>query len=352
MISARYHISSASMKAACLTEIGAPLSLADVPVPRIGPFDALIETRTCGICRTDIHIQDGMAYVPSLPHVPGHEPAGVVCEVGSEAVGIQVGDRVVPHLFITCGSCRFCRSGRDSQCSHVKGIIGVTTWGGFAEHFKAPARNLLVLPEKVPFDVGGLTSCAIITAIHAFRRAKFAMGDVALVLGAGGIGQALIQILKHAGGRVAVISRTGETLDIARRLGADLCLMPGPEAATSILEFADGEGAACTFECVGLAATMKLAAECTRRGGRLVVVGEEAEYPAIDTIQIAQRELEILGSRNGSLQDAADALQGMAQGVIRPPIYQRVPLEHINEGMQLVRTGAAHGRVVVDISSP
>jgi len=94
------------MKAAILKEIGAPLEIGDVAQPTIGPEEVLIETHSYGICRTDVHIQDGLAYVPSLPLVPGHEPAGVVAEVGSRVKGIEPGQRVVPHLFLTCGHCR------------------------------------------------------------------------------------------------------------------------------------------------------------------------------------------------------------------------------------------------------
>lgn len=87
------------MKAGILKAIGSPLVVEEMPIPRIGPDEVLIETHTCGICRTDIHILDGLAYVPSLPHILGHEPAGVVVEVGREVTGIRPGQRVVPHLF-------------------------------------------------------------------------------------------------------------------------------------------------------------------------------------------------------------------------------------------------------------
>jgi propanol-preferring alcohol dehydrogenase len=337
------------MKAACLEAVGKPLRISEAPVPALGPRDVLVQTHTCGICRTDVHIQDGLAYVPNLPHIPGHEPAGIVREVGAEVDDIRVGDRVAPHLFLSCGKCVYCRTGRDAQCSNVGGIIGVTTPGGFAEYFKAPARNLLTLPEEVPFDIGGLTSCAVITAVHAYRRARVEVGDAVVIIGAGGIGQILIQLLKHAGARVAVLSRSAESLSIAKSLGADYCLQASDDAAYQVVEFSGGEGAASVFECVGFAATMKTAAACARRGGQIIVIGEEAEFPAIDTIQIAQRELEIIGSRNGSKQDAADAIRWMAQGVLRPPIAERIPLEEINEGLRRVRDGSVHGRIIVTV---
>jgi D-arabinose 1-dehydrogenase-like Zn-dependent alcohol dehydrogenase len=338
------------MKAAVLSAVGQPLKVVDVPRPVIGPDEVLIETHSCGICRTDIHIQDGLAYVPSLPHIPGHEPAGVVVECGELVNSINVGQRVAPHLFITCGSCMYCRTGRDAQCTHVTGIIGVTTNGGFAEYFKAPAVNVLPLPESVPFDIGGLTSCAVITAVHAYRRSRVRVDDTVVVLGSGGIGQILIQILKHAGTRVVAMSRSAQSLELARKAGADLVVRVDNEAAVkTTIEFSGGLGAACVFECVGVAVTMRTAAACIMRGGQIIVIGEEPDFPAIDTIQIAQREIEIIGSRNGSRQDAELAIQWMAKRIVRPPIVKHVPLSEINDGLDIVRNGSAHGRVVVTL---
>ena len=86
------------------------------------------------------------------------------------------------------GACRSCRTGQDAQCSSIGGIIGVTVPGGFAEFFKAPARNVLPLPDAVSFESGGLVSCGVITAVHAYRRARLLAHEVAVVIGAGGIG--------------------------------------------------------------------------------------------------------------------------------------------------------------------
>jgi D-arabinose 1-dehydrogenase-like Zn-dependent alcohol dehydrogenase len=362
-----------SMKAAVLRETRAPFRIEEVPVPAIGPDEVLVRTRSCGICRTDLHIQDGLAYTPGFPLIPGHEPAGTVEEVGGEVSGLAVGQRVVPHLFVTCGQCAYCRAGEDAQCSGLRGILGVTLPGGFAEYFVAPARNLLPLPQTVSFAEGGLVSCAVITAVHAYRRAGLGVGggvipprpprggdsaipprptrggDCALVLGAGGIGQILVQLLRAGGLRVAAASRSAASLDAALRAGAHLAVSLGnPHAAAAVREFSGGEGVDCVFECVGTAATMKAAAGFVRRGGAIIVIGEEADFPGIDTIQIAQRELRIVGSRNGSRRDAEDALKLMSSGQIRPPIARRYPLSDINEAMEFLRSGGAHGRLIVD----
>ena len=341
------------MKAAVLEGVGGALIIRDVPVPTIGSDEVLVATRTCGLCRTDLHIQDGLAYVPSLPHIPGHEPAGVVVEVGASVTGLSVGQRVVPHLFMAARDCAFIRTGRHAQALHLAGIIGVTAPGGFAEYFKAPARNLLVLPAEVPFDAGGLVACAVITAVHAYRRASLHANDTAVVLGAGGIGQILIQILVGGGVRTIAVSRLAESLKLAEANRAALTVpLAAPDAADRVRAFAGSEydGVDCVFDLVGTAATMQAAEGFVRRAGRIVVIGEEPQYPAIDTIRIAQRELEIVGSRNGSLQDAADSLAMMSAGVIRPPIAQRFPLEDINEALGLLRSGRARGRIVVTVA--
>jgi propanol-preferring alcohol dehydrogenase len=336
------------MKAAVLKEVRQPFVIEDVPMPRLGPGEALVETHTCGICRTDIHIQDGLAYVPNLPHIPGHEPAGVVVEVGPGVTDVRPGQRVVPHLFIRAADCCYSRAGQHAQALHLEGILGVTLPGGFAEYFKAPARNLLPLPDAVPFDAGGLTSCAVITAVHAYRKAELQANDSAVVLGAGGIGLILVQLLKAGGVRTAAVSRSARSLELAVQCGADLAArLDAPDAAARVREFSGRDGVDAVFENVGTAATMRAAAEYARRGGRLIVIGEEPEFPAIDTIQIAQRELQIIGSRNGGVQDALDALDLTARGVIRPPIAQRLPLSRFNEAMEHVRHGQAHGRVVI-----
>ncbi len=110
------------MKAAVLTEIGKPFVVEDVEEPHIRADEVLIETRSCGICRTDLHIQDGFAYVPHLPHVPGHEPAGIVVDVGRDVEAIAVGQRVVPHLFVNNGDCRYTRTGQHAQ-ARLKTVV-------------------------------------------------------------------------------------------------------------------------------------------------------------------------------------------------------------------------------------
>jgi propanol-preferring alcohol dehydrogenase len=335
------------MRAAVLEELRRPLSIREAQVPELLDDEVLVETKFCGICGTDLHIIEGRGYVPKLPHILGHEPSGIVREVGRSVMSPKPGDRVVPYLFITCGSCWYCRSGRDSMCSRLRGIIGVTANGAFAKYFKAPAGNLFLLPESVPLDLGALAADAVITSVHAvYDRGNIGSSTSAAVVGAGGVGQVIIQLLKDLGLRTAAVSRSEAKLAVAKGLGAAEAWSGGdPQMAELSRGFAP-DGIDVVFDCVGSEESMRDAMTMVKRCGRVVVVGEEdARFPASST-DIAQREIEVVGSRNGSRGNMETALGLLGRGVVRPVISDYFALEQVNEALERVRRGAS-GRVVL-----
>lgn len=339
------------MKAAVLRRIKEPLSFDDFPEPVLGSDEVLVRTKACGICGTDLHIVDGWGYVPPLPHILGHEPAGVVAAVGAGVTRVKPGDRVVPHLFFACENCFYCRSGRHQQCTNLRGILGVLVNGAFAEYFKAPEENLYLLPDNIPFDVGGLLADAVVTSVHARKRSGLQAGMSAAVVGCGGVGLTLVQVLRTAGIHVVGVDRSEESLRLASELGAKLTVnSQDPERVRKILDFTKGHGVECVIDCVGKAATMRDSLDYVMKCGRVVVIGEEPEAPATDTIEIAQREIEIIGSRNGTRLDMAEAIALVASGAVRPPIARRFPLEQINEALDFVRRGAL-GRVIITVKN-
>lgn len=341
----------ATMKAAVMEELRKPLVITECPMPEIGPGEVLVQTRACGICGTDLHIRNGYAYVPDLPHILGHEAAGVVAQVGEDVANLAVGQRVVAYNFVTCGHCYYCRVGRDTQCTDLQGLFGISLNGGFAEYFKLPATNLFVLPDNVPFTAGGLIADALLTAVHAMRRTRLQLDDTAVVWGAGGVGQCLIQLLHAAGIRIIAVSRSAGKLELAQKLGAERALRPDdPDTLEQIKAISGGDGAQCVFDCVGSGATMKASAASVMRGGQIVVIGEEPEFPEIDTIQIAQRELEIIGTRNGTKRDMIDAIGMVARGIVTLQIAQTFPLDAINDAFELVTSGQMPARVVIEVS--
>jgi D-arabinose 1-dehydrogenase-like Zn-dependent alcohol dehydrogenase len=175
----------------------------------------------------------------------------------------------------------------------------------------------------------------VITALHAVKRSGLESGDSAVVVGAGGVGQAIIQILQHVRGvRVAATDLSADKLRIAEEMGAVPSLSTPP---------------GCVFNCVGSAASMRASADLVMRCGRIVVIGEEPGPLPIDTTEIAQRELEIIGSRNGTRADMEEAIHLVESGFVRPLIAARFPLDEINAAFDSVRAGAL-GRVVITVS--
>ena len=338
------------MKAAVLESIGCPLVLKDIPIPEIAPDEVLIRTRTTGICGTDLHILDGHGYIPPLPHVLGHEPAGVVAAAGSNVRGWKVGDRVVPSLFFTCNDCYYCRVGRHQQCAHLKGILGVLSPGAMAEYFKVPAENLFSLPESISFEAGGLIADAVVTAVRAAKRGNPGLGSTAVVLGAGGVGLCLIQVLVAAGVRVFAADIRKEKLEAAEAYGAAKAFLAGAGLAAAFHKLAEREAIQCVFDCVGSAQTLKQACELVMNGGRVVVIGEHGDPLSATSTAIAQRELEIVGSRNGTRQDLVEAIRLVELGKIRPPIAACYPLEEVNDALDRLRGGVT-GRLVVQVAN-
>ena len=315
------------MRAAVLERYRSPLVLADVAMATAAPGEVIVRTAGCGICRTDLHMLDGVAYRPALPHILGHEPSGRIVELGDGVVGWAIDDAVAPYLFDTCGHCSACRSGSEAQCTQTQSILGVTRDGGFAEYFRVRADNLLRVPDAVPLTEAGLVSCAGVTAVRAVARARVSPGQRAAVIGAGGIGLLVVQCLVHDGIDVHVIENSETMRQASQAEGASI----------GSLEERGSDGTFDrVFDLVATGNTTELAGRLVKRQGRIVIVGEEAEYPRIDTIAIAQREIEIIGSRNGSRADAKRALALMANGVTqtahrrphRPRGHQRRPGDH------------------------
>ncbi len=340
------------MKAAILKELRKPLSVEEVDVPELGPGEVLVKTMACGICGTDLHIIDGTGYKPQLPHILGHEPAGIVSEVGIGVSRIKTGDRVLPNIFFTCGECYYCRTNRETLCTNFTGAspaLGVGRAGGYAQYFKAPAKNLFVLPGKIGFPQGSVIADAVVTAVHAvYRRAHTKAGDTLLVIGPGGIGQTVIQIAKHAGARVIATGRRPARLDQALKLNADAVINSTeqnvPDTAKALT---GGVGVDVVIDNVGSNETLLQGIGSLRPGGKIVMIGETEDTIPLSTFHLCVNEFEIVGSRSGGRQDTVEAIDLVASGVVTPYISDILPLSRINELIERIRLGKVMGRAVV-----
>ena len=337
------------MKAAVLHQIGQPLRIEEVPLPQIGPDDVLVQTRACGICGTDLHIRDGWGYTPELPFIMGHEPAGVVAEVGSNVLRFKPGDPVVPNIFFACGNCFYCRTNRETQCTHLGGILGVLKHsGGYGEYFKIPSRQLFHLPDHVPFTEGSIIADAVVTSVHGVKRGRVRQGETVLVISVGGCSAAAIQICKSYGARVICVVRSSDKQKRAIELGADEVLNSRKvDVSTAVKDLTNGLGVDCVIDGVGCEETLKEGVNSLCHGGRLVILGYTQERYSLDPRQVAVQELEVMGTRSGGRQDTVESIQLVSDRKWKPIVTDIFPIDKVEAAHQMMREAKALGRIVL-----
>jgi propanol-preferring alcohol dehydrogenase len=284
------------MKAVRLTEVGKPLRLEVLPVPRIGPQEVLVRVQAAGICHSDAHYRSGVSKAGPLPMTLGHEIAGVAEEIGAEVKHIANGARVCVHYMATCGGCVFCHIGHEQFC--VTGqMIGKHWDGGYAEFARIPARSLFVLPDEIPFVQGAVMMCSSATSLHALRKARLQSGETAAIFGFGGLGFSAVQLAKALGaGDVFVVDINPSKLRLAAGLGAIPIDPSQGDPAEQIREATRGRGADVALELIGKPETMDAAVRCLGRFGRAALVGLTSKTFAVAPYEnVINKEAEIIG---------------------------------------------------------
>ncbi len=338
------------MKAMVLNEFGGPIVLQDIERPRCGPSDAVIEVGACGICGSDLKIRKGKIPGVTVPRVLGHEVAGTVVEVGSEIGFLHEGDRVVASLYLTCGRCEFCLSGRDTLCINLFGQVGEHIDGGLAEYMRVPAANLFKLSSDVPFEQASVLADAVGSSYHALTaKASVRPGDTVLVVGAGGgLGLHAVQIAKLHGAKVLAVDIEEVRLKMAREQGADELLNAKDTALPDwVKKVTDGKGADVIIELIGSGGSLATAISCLKRGGRLVVTGYQFDSPFhIEPFNILANEYEVVGSRNTTKKELEEIIRLVEAGMIKPVITRTFPMEEIDEAHRLLEEGKILARAV------
>jgi D-arabinose 1-dehydrogenase-like Zn-dependent alcohol dehydrogenase len=339
------------MKALVVKEFGGPLIAEDVQVPQPGPDDALIRVKACAVDQFDLTIRDGKFPTAKTPIILGHEIAGVVESVGANVDNFQPGDRVTSTLYLTCGRCRYCLTGRETICSDFKGYVGIHTPGAYAEYTTIPAVNLVKLPESISFPEGSVIANAIGTPYHALtKRARLQPGEHIVVTGSGGgVGVHAVQLAKMMGAFVMAVDVGAEKLSLARELGADVIFDASTaDFSETAREWTNGEGAEIVLELVGTK-TFESSVKSLARGGRMVIVGSHTgtELRVSPQAMIAN-EWEIMGSRNVSKRELAEVVALVAAGRVKPIVTGTYPLEAAESLHQKLRNQEIIGRVVLE----
>jgi NAD+-dependent secondary alcohol dehydrogenase Adh1 len=339
------------MIAARLHHYQEPLAVEQIAEPEVtGPHDVIVRVGGAGLCRTDLHVQEGQWAEKSnveLPYVLGHENAGWVHEIGSAVSNVAVGDTVILHPLVTCGLCRACRAGDDVHCTNNL-FPGISTDGGFAELIKTNARSVVKLdPTLHPKDIAALADAGL-TAYHAVKKAASILypGTRAVVIGAGGLGHIGIQVLKAlTPAEIIVIDPSEEARALATESGADRTVAVDGKQVDTILEMTDGLGAEAVIDFVGERGATAEGVAMLRQAGSYFVIGY-GENINVPTIDIISREINFIGNLVGSYNDLDELMTLTAQGkvTLHTSAY---PLDAVNDAMADLDQGRLQGRGIL-----
>jgi Zn-dependent alcohol dehydrogenase len=363
------------MRAAVLREPRMPVRTETVLLapPRRG--EVLVRVAAAGVCRSDLHLAEGLLGAGRYPIVLGHEGAGVVEAVGEDVTTASVGDHVAFCLVPSCGLCGPCRSGRPTLCEPAgrNGVAGVLMDGTarlraadgtdlqhafmvacFAEYAVVPAAGAVPLPRSIPLWKAALLGCGVVTGIGAVNRAGVRVGETVAVIGCGGVGLQVIAGARLAGAALIVaVDKGDEKLARAVRRGATHVVdSAGGSAVDKVLELSAG-GVDHAFEVVGTPATIRQAWDVLRPGGTATVVGVapsgvDVSLPAIEFLS----EKTITGSYYGS-SDVARAMRGIAQLVVDGRldlggvVSDLIGLDQVEEALGRLRRGEGARSVIV-----
>lgn len=322
----------------------------EVVRPRPGPGELLVEVSAVGICGTDTHeFASGPAQFPIHhrhtvtghvgPLVPGHEPSGVVVEIGADVRGFAVGDEVASGATTPCGVCAHCRRGRGTICDRIS-AVGVHRDGALAEYAVVPAVTCRRLaPYALPVEVGALAQPMAI-AVHAVRRGRLQVGERAVLVGAGGIGSFVCHVAVSAGAEVTVVDRRPDRLAFARGLGAHDAVEAGDEALERLAGKAD-----VVYEMSGTGPGLAGAMRTVADGGRVVQVGLHHAPQPLDLLRLTLKEIELIGTNSLLLYpDLHVALQLLAAraGGWRDVAPDLLPLDRlVDDGIRPMLDGSS-----------
>lgn len=348
------------MRAMVLERFGAPLTLRDVPVPKIGPNDALIRVRVCGVGLTVVSMIATPGRITSFPRIPGHEIAGEVAEVGSEVRAVKVGTRVTNHFYLTCGNCRYCRSGRETLCENFRGNVGSACDGGYAEYVALPERNLVPIPNGVTDLEASIASDAIATPYHAcHKEAQISPGDDVLVIGAGGgVGIHMVQMARLCGARVIAADIGEEKLALAKRMGADeLIDARRSELLKQVKALTGGRGVDAAIDMVANSETLQASLASLAPAGRMVIIGSRPKsvFGAEPVFTVNPQEhmrqaQEIHGSRYVNSEEILRTLLLVQQKRVQAVVNKTYPLEQAEQVHELLRKNAIAGRAALIVA--
>lgn len=340
------------MKAAFFKEHGGAEKILydDYRDPVAGPGEVLVRVRACGLNHVDMLLLDGRFPPPEgLPHVNGCEVTGTVETTGPAVKGLAQGQRVIVFPGFACGSCEYCLRGERTVCVRY-GYIGAHKDGGYAELVKAPAQNILPLPEAISFEAGAALPMAMLTSWHALiAKAELKPGQTVLVQAAGsGVGSAAIQIARLTGARVIATVGSDDKIEFAKALGAERVVnYRTQDFVEETKKWTNRRGVDVVVEHIG-GETFERSTYALTRLGTLVSIGShDTHWGRLDLRHVYSKNLRILGTNLGSILELQTILDYVAGGRLKPVIDRAFPLKDARAAVQHVLDRKNKGKVLL-----
>jgi len=344
------------MRAVYYDEFQGPVSVRNVSDPSPTPDGVVVKVEATGLCRSDWHGWMGHDADIRLPHVPGHELAGVIEAVGKGVTGWKAGDRVTLPFVCGCGVCPQCASGNQQVCDR-QFQPGFTHWGSFAEYvgIHYASANLVRIPEQVGFVTAASLGCRFATSFRAVAdQGRLTEGQWLAVHGSGGVGLSAIMIGRALGARVIAVDINDSKLEFARDIGADVCIKSTDKNdVADQIRIISGGGAHVSIDALGSPDTCFNSIACLRKRGRHVQVGllsPEQRNARVPTGLIVANELEILGSHGMQAHRYPQMLEMVTSGSLHPEqlVGRTISLDQAAEALVNMDRFAETGVAVID----
>lgn len=344
------------MKALVIESFQLKPKIQTVPDPSPADSGVVIEVKASGLCRSDWHGWMGHDPDIRLPHVPGHEFAGVVLEVGKGVNNWKAGDRVTVPFVCACGVCPTCHSGNQQICDD-QFQPGFTHWGSFAE-FVAIDRaeaNLVRLPEDMSFETAASLGCRFATSFRAIAvQGNVSGGQWVAIHGCGGVGLSAVMIAAALGAAVIAVDISDEKLTLAKAAGAQFSInaRQTPDVAAEIMEITQG-GARVSVDALGSKITCSNSIACLGKRGKHIQVGLMAgteSNPEIPMHLVIAKELEILGSHGMQAHAYPEMIRMIQEGKLAPQklIGRRISLDEAVDELPAMDDFKENGMAMID----
>lgn len=329
-----------------LTEVAPP------PAPENG--EVTVQIKAVALNHIDVWGWRGMAFAKrKLPLTIGAEASGIVQSVGAGVGNLKVGQLVSIYGAKTCGLCKACREGRDNLCTHVSGVHGFHIDGFACEAVNLPARLLVPAPLDCDEIDAAVAPITFGTVEHMlFDNAKLQPGETILIhAGGSGIGSAAIQLAKRMGCTVFATVGSDSKIEKSKALGADFVINYREDRFEhEVRKLTKKKGVDVVFEHVG-ADTWAGSMLCLKRGGRLVTCGSTSGVAtSMNLMQLFQQQLKIFGSFGCRMENMANAMQKMAQGIVHPVIDTVVNFDEIEKALKRMESRDVFGKIILKIS--